>query len=237
MTKSRGILAPRNNWTAGEESIVRDLYPDIPCADIAALLGRKPGSVYQAANRLGLEKSEYFKTSDMSGRVSRGKQLPQMIANRFKPGHTSWNKGTHFVAPGRSAETRFKKGRKPEESRNYRPIGSLRLTKEGYLEQKVTDDPRLVPARRWASVHRLVWQAAHGPIPKGHIVGFKQGMFTNKFGLITPDRLECMTMRQNVQRNSIWRKDPEVAKLYQLKGAITRQVNRLIKSNHKEQTP
>ena len=49
MTKSRNIHAPRTRWTPSEEYVLRDLYPDLPCADIAALLDRKPGSVYQAA--------------------------------------------------------------------------------------------------------------------------------------------------------------------------------------------
>jgi len=32
--------------------------------------------------------------------------------------------------------TQFRKGCAPEESRNYLPIGSLRLTKNGWLEEK-----------------------------------------------------------------------------------------------------
>lgn len=232
VTKSRGINAERKYWTQAEEEILCDLYPDLPCVDIAALLDRRPGSVYQAAARLGLQKSDYFKASDMSGRVARGRQHPSMIASRFQPGLVPWNKGSNFTAGGRSVETRFKKGQMSGAAQhNYVPIGTLRISKDGYLERKVTDDQSLVPARRWQFVHRLVWEASHGPIPAGHMVVFKKGQFTNKVELLTADRLECISRAENAHRNSIWRKDPELAKLYQLKGAINRQVNR-IKESH-----
>lgn len=228
MTKSRNIIATRQRWTLAEEAILRDLYPDIPCADIAALLGRNPSGVYQAADRLGLEKSAYFNASDMSGRVKRGQQHPHIVAHRFKPGSTPWNKGSHYVAGGRSAETRFKKGGMMGAAQhNYVPIGTLRISKDGYLERKTTDDPTLVPARRWTAVHRLVWQAAHGPIAPSHAVVYKPGQRTAIESEITIDRLECIPRAELARRNHPNSHNPALAKLVQLKGQITRQVNRI----------
>jgi hypothetical protein len=235
VTKSRNINRPFIAWSAAEETLLRDLYPDVPCADIAALLGRTPGSVYQAAERLGLEKSAYFKGHDMSGRVRHGQQHPAMVANHFQPGHVPWNLGTHYVAGGRSSETRFKKGQLMGAAQhNYVPIGSLRVSKDGYLERKVTDDPTLVPARRWTGVHRLVWEAAHGPIPNGHVVCFLPGQRTQVLELLTLDRLECVSRATLAQRNHPRSYSPALAKLVQLKGQITRQVNRIKKSTPKE---
>lgn len=69
----------------------------------------------------------------------------------------------------------FKKGSMSGAAqRNYVPIGSTRISKDGYLERKVTDD-HPVPARRWVGEHRLVWEAANGPIPEGHVVVFLDG--------------------------------------------------------------
>lgn len=218
--------ASRNaRWTSAEEALLRDLYPDCTCADIAALLDRKPGSVYSAATRLGLSKSEAFKASDLSGRIQRGKQDPRMAASRFKKGLIPWNKGIEYKAGGRSPQTQFCKGNRPH---TWQPVGSLRITADGYLERKVNNLPGANHVR-WHGVHRLVWQATHGPIPAGHIVVFKPGTRTSQLDLITPDKLECITRAENARRNSIWRNDPDVAKLYQLKGAITRQVNRIKK--------
>lgn len=234
MTKSRGILAQRRRWTPIEEQLLRELYPDCTCAEVAALLGRSAASVYQAADRLDLTKSASFWVSDYSGRVQRGKQHPSMIAAQFKPGITSWNKGLNYQPGGRCAETQFKP-RQPEDSANYRPIGSLRITRDGYLEQKMNDDPALVPARRWVAVHRQVWEAAHGPIPAGHIVTFKPGCKTTELASITIDKLECITRAEHARRNHPRSYSPELGRLVQLKGAITRQVNRITKL-HQEST-
>jgi HNH endonuclease len=226
-------MKPRRFWTPQEDAILCDLYPDVTCADIAALLDRLPGSVYGAATRLGLERSEYFKASATSGRIQRGKQNPKMMATRFQPGMTSWNAGHKgWQAGGRSVLTQFKKGQMSGSAQhNYKPIGSLRISHDGYLERKTTDNPTLVPARRWVGVHRLVWESAHGPIPKGHAVVFKAGQRTALEQDITADRLECISRGELANRNHPNRNNPDVARLIQLKGAITRQVNRIKKES------
>lgn len=236
MTKSRGINMPKMMWTPALDAQLRSLYADKPTEVVAEIMGARTSQVYARASQLGIKKSAAFLASVQSGRIARGKQHPSMVATHFKAGLVPWNKGTNYVAGGRSAETRFKKGEMSGAAQhNYVPIGTERVSKDGYLERKVTDDPSLVPARRWTFVHRLVWEAAHGPIPPGHMVVFRPGQRTNVLELLTADRLECISRAENARRNSIWRSDPEVAKLYQLKGQITRQVNR-IKRNTKEES-
>lgn len=161
-----------------------------------------------------------------------GKVLhPAMVANQFKVGHAPWNLGTHFVAGGRSAETRFKKGALMGAAQhNYVPIGSHRLTADGYLERKMNDDLSLAPSRRWTAVHRLIWIAAHGPIPKNHVICFLPGKHTNDLELLTLDRLECISRATLAQRNHPRSISPELGRLVQLKGAINRQVNRIAKT-------
>ena len=215
-------------WTPAEQRILCDLYPDATCADIAALLDRKPGSIYAKAAALGLCKSEAFKASDSTGRIQRGKQDPRMTATCFKVGMVPWNKGHSYHSGGRSATTQFKKGQlQGAASRRYKPIGSLRINGDGHLEHKITDNPDVYPARRWVPVYRLVWQAAHGPIPKGHAVVFKPGRKTAVLEAITPDKLECISRAELLRRNSVWTRSPELGRLVQLKGAITRAVRRI----------
>ena len=222
----------RHVWTQQAIATLRAMYPDNTGDAVAQALGCTTKAVYAKAGELGLRKSEAFKTSDKSGRIMRGRTDPRMMATQIKPGAVPWNKGV----PGSTGthencrKTQFKKGRKPEESNKYSPIGTLRLSKDGYLERKVTDD-HPVPARRWVAVHRLVWEAANGPIPEGHIVAFIGNRRTNVLEEITVDRLECISRAENARRNHPRNKSPELAQIVQLKGAITRQVNRIIRES------
>lgn len=218
----------RHHWNPTEISLLRELYPHVPTRDVAALIGCTPASAYNKANALGLKKTAEFLASDMAGRIQRGKQHPAMLATQFKAGQTPWNAGRKgWQAGGRSAETRFKKGQMSGQAQhNYRPIGSLRISKDGYLERKV-NDTHPTPARRWVGVHRLAWEAVYGPIPKGHIVAFRAGQHTQDHARITVDVLECISRAENARRNHPRSKHPELGRLVQLKGAITRQVNRI----------
>ena len=199
------------HWTkADKEALVR-LYPETPNEVLSRVFGRPARAIGLMARSLGAKKSARYMAED---------------AARIKPGQQPWNKGGNFNAGGRSVETRFQTGRLPCEAANYKPIGSTRITKDGYLERKVTDDKSIVPARRWVAVHRLVWESVNGPTPSGHIVVFRPGMHTTDPDQITPDRIECITRAENMRRNTYHRYGPEVAKLIQLRGAINRQIRK-----------
>lgn len=215
----------RKKWTQAEEAAVSKFYPNTPTKVIAAAVGRSESAVYQLARRLGLKKSDAYFASEEAGRFdgTRGE------ACRFPKGHEPWNKGTSFTAGGRSAETRFKKGcMSGAAQHNYVPIGSTRLSKDGYLERK-TNDEHPVPARRWVAVHRLVWEAARGPIPPRYVVVFKPGMRTNVEDEITLDRLECISQADNMRRNTLHRYPKEIARAIQLRGALNRRIRNVEK--------
>lgn len=136
----------------------------------------------------------------------------------------------------RTKQTRFEKGNMSGAAQhNYVPIGTERISKDGYVERKVTDD-HPVPTRRWVAVHRIVWEAAHGPIPPGHAVCFRPGRRTADVLLITADALELVSRAELARRNHPVTRDPELAKLVQLKGAITRQMNRIAREAKEKQS-
>ena len=221
-------------WLPGELDTLRAMYADTPTERIAALMGRSVRSVYAKAGALGLSKSPEYYQVHAAGRLQKRSETGKDC--RFKPGQTPWNKGKHYVAGGRSAETRFKPGRPPHLARNYVPVGTLRINKDGVLERKVTDDQGVYPARRWAPVTRLVWEATHGPIPKNHVVRFRDGMHTTVEAEITVDRLEMISRSENMLRNSYHTNYPkEVGEIIQLRAALTRKIRNREEESHAEQ--
>lgn len=89
----------------------------------------------------------------------------------FEKGHVSPNAGSK-CEPGQGGRhpnavaTQFKKGQRHGIANQlYKPIGTERLSRCGYIERKIHDGLPL--QSRWAAVHRLEWEQANGPVPKG----------------------------------------------------------------------
>jgi hypothetical protein len=227
MTKSRNIHAPRRRWTDAEVELLRREFADRRTDDVATMLGRTYGTVSQKAKTLGLHKSAAFLASPAAHRFDglRG------MSTRFGRGQMPWNKGTKGLVGVQEAcrANHFKPGRPACEARNYRPIGSLRINGDGYLERKVTDEPTLVPARRWVAEHRLVWEAANGKTPAGHVVVFREGRRTTDIEKLTLDAVELVSRKELMSRNTLHNMPKPLAELVQLRGVLTRQINRKAK--------
>jgi hypothetical protein len=226
VTKSRGINKPKHRWTAAQvAAVVRD-YPHVSTKKLAESLGVEIYVVYKKAQDLKLKKTEvYYLASPDSCRLRRGDNIG--AAYRFKPGLTPFNKGLRRPGwgPGRMKETQFQKGQRSGVAvRLYKPIGTERLSKDGYLERKVNDG--LPPQRRWRAVHLIVWEAAHGPLPPGHAVCFKQGRKSAIAAEITIDALYLSTRRDLMRRNTVHNLPKELARVVQLRGAVNRQINK-----------
>nr|WKF58769.1 hypothetical protein HUO10_003270 [Paraburkholderia busanensis] len=215
----------RHDWTPEEDTVLARRYPDERAQPIADDLGLHVTQIYKRAEKLGLSKSEAFYQGSGAGRTGDGRGA----GTRFKAGQKSWNKGVKG-STGKHPNcrrTQFKKGEMCGAAQhNYVPIGTEKV-RDGYLCRKITDDPALLPVRRWEGVHRLVWMEANGPIPDGYVVCFLPGRFSNEVEKITLDALELVSRAELARRNHPRSRSPELAKLVQLKGAITRQVNRI----------
>jgi hypothetical protein len=212
----------RRAWTDDETRTLVEQYADTPTHVIAEQIGRALDQCYRKAYSLGLKKSADFLSSEHAGRLTGSNRG---TGTRFQPGLTHWNKGTNFVAGGRSAETRFAKGvRQGVAVALYQPIGAERISKDGYLQRKVNDD--LPTHRRWRAVHVLVWEESHGPLPAGHAVVFRDGKKTN----IALDNLELVSRAELLSRNTLHRYPKDVALLIQLRGALVRKINNRMRS-------
>lgn len=216
----------RRPWTKREDAVLRKRYPNERTTDVAAVLGRGVGPTYQRAAILGIKKSPEYLAGPLACRLRRGGDVG--AAHRFKPGQTPANKGLRRPgwAPGRMSHTQFKKGQmRGAAQSNYLPIGSERISKDGYLERKVTDD-HPVPARRWVGVHRLLWEEFLGPVPPGFVVIFKNGDKRD----VRIDNLQLLSQGENMRRNTLHRYPKEIALAMQLKGALQRQINKRMRA-------
>lgn len=206
---------PRLPWTADEIEILIEIYPHVRSSLIALEFGRPIASIYDKAAKLGLTKSPEYLASPNACRLRRGDNVG--TSTRFQPGLIPWNKGTHYVAGGRSAQTRFQPGQMPH---NWRPIGHTRETKDGYLQRKTADTG--VTRRDYVPIHHLVWRMHGGTIPPGHALGFRDGNAHN----FDVNNLELIPRTELMRRNTVHRYPKPVAALIQLRGALNRQINR-----------
>lgn len=202
-------------WTSDECDLLKSLYPDTATAEIAAKMGVRVNQVHGKASALGLKKSAEYLASDLACRMRRGDNIG--AAYQFKPGAAPWNKGIKFDSGGRSHQTRFKPGMRPH---TWRPIGTERISKDGILERKITDTG--ITKHDYVAVHRLAWIERHGPIPAGCAIVFRDGNPSN----LDIGNLECVTRAELMRRNSCHNYGKEIAQLVQLRGAITRQINK-----------
>lgn len=191
-------------WSDAEIERLRADYAGVPTTELARALGRSYFAVRMKATTLGLCKS---------------------LGTRFEKGCVPWNKGrVGYQAGGRSAETHFRPGmRNGRAAKLWVPVGSYRIVADGILQQKVADTPGPYTLR-WKPVHRLVWERAHGSVPRGHVVAFRQGRKTVDPGRITLDALELVSRRELMRRNSVQRYGRDIARLMQLRGALVRQI-------------
>ena len=177
-------------WTTAEEKRLRAGYSWMSIPDLMRVIPRTASSIYQRARALGLVRPvEYF--AAMPARkafVEGGKR------NRFVTGHSTWNKGTKYRPGGRAEETQFKKGNKPQ---TWRPIGSIRIDKDGYAWRKVADTQK--KKRDWKLAHVILWEKCRGKIPRGKILVFKNRDKTD----VRIGNLELVTRAENMRRNHI----------------------------------
>lgn len=219
MKNEEQFRAGKRLWSEADDAALRAAYPHESTVAIAKRLRRTLQAVYIRAYAFGLSKSAAYLASPAACRLGRG----QGGATRYPKGHVPANKGLRRPgwAPGRMRETQFAKGeRRGVAVRLYKPIGTERMSKDGYRERKVND--ALPLQARWRAVHLVVWEEANGPIPESHAIVFRNGDKAD----IRIDNLECITRRALMLRNSVHNLPEPLAKAVQLLGALNRQIRR-----------
>jgi hypothetical protein len=196
-------------WTDSERSLMREMYPNARTPDLARMLNRSIGQVYQQAAALGLKKSQEYLLSPAACRLRRGDHVGK--ESRFKAGQKAWNKGMKGLDIG-GKETRFSPGQMPY---NHVPVGTIVADTEGYLKKKVAEP------RSWRYLHRLIWEEAHGPIPRGMPLIFKDGNRQN----CSLENLMLVSRSQLMNRNTIHNYPAEIKNVMQIRAGLVRRIN------------
>lgn len=225
-------MKKRRYWTPVEEQMLRQHYADTRTEVLAELFNRDARRVLAKARAMGLRKSR-----ELIAEIAREKSAAPGHggkAHQFKPGTAPWNKGAHYVAGGRSAETRFRPGNKPP---TWVPVGSYRIVdqKNGgpELQVKVNDEPG-PNSVRWRPMARHVWELAHGPVPANHIVVFKPGRRSTRPEDVTLDAIELITRQELMRRNTVHNLPPVFADVARLRGVLHRAMNSRNKKEGRE---
>ena len=143
--------------------------------------------------------NQHFNTNITAKEISyfrRNHKLNSGLTGQFKKGNVAHNKGKKQIeymsqeSIERTKKTRFKIGNKPK---NYRPVGSERITRDGYTEIKVKDP------NKWELKHRLIYKQHYGEIPKGHNVIFADRNIQNFDinNLVLVSKAEMLILNKN----------------------------------------
>lgn len=184
-------------WTHAQLALLRRCYPYVHAKKLVHACGHSLSSVYMTATRLGLKKSPAFLAAE---RTRQGRRLKKSgAAHRFPKGHIPANKGLRRPGwhAGRMRETQFKKGQfPPNHDPDFYVIGALRVNSDGYIDMRVSFEPG---SRGWRGLHLILWEDAHGPLPRGHCLRFRDGDRLN----VCLENLELITRGDNMRRNTI----------------------------------
>ena len=117
-------------------------------------------------------------------------KLNSGLTGKFRKGHTPHNKGKKMPKEvyEKVKHTMFAKGNVPP---NHRPVGSERISKDGYIEVKVAEP------NKWRLKQRVVYEETKGKIPEGCPIIFLDGNKRN-FDI---DNLRCITRSELLYLN------------------------------------
>lgn len=132
---------------------------------------------------------------------------------RYKAKSLGVKKSAKYLASLLSG--RFKPGNRTS---RHRPVGAQRITKDGYLQRKVSDTG--YPPRDWTGEHILMWEAQHGPVPQEHVVAFRDGNRQN----LRLDNLELISRADLIRRNTIHRYPPALKKAIRQAGQLRKAI-------------
>ena len=175
MGRTKGVKnkKPQHRWTDEEKEYLASIVK---------------GKTYKELLELMNEKFDYEFSSQQIESALRRYNLKTGNTGQFKKYQEPWNKGLKgYIGANK---TSFKKGTIPP---NYKPVGTERFAKDGYIEVKVKD-PNV-----WELKHRYIYKKHYGEIPNGYNVIFADKNISNFDidNLILVSKAEMLILNKN----------------------------------------
>ena len=156
-----------------------------------------PGNPYKEIQRLMIAKFDIDYTAVQIKSAMGRYKLNTGLTGRFQKGSTPFNKGKKGLIGAN--RTSFKKGQR---SHNWVPIGTERITRDGYIQIKIQDGHY---HRNWRGKHILIWEKVNGKLPQGHVIIFGDGdnrnFNINNLLLITRGQLAIINKRNLIKKD------------------------------------
>lgn len=202
-----------------EDKIIIQEYLTTPLKSLAKKINRSDTYVRGRLKRLGLIiPSEIIEKRKLDSRKKK-RDIPK-------------NKGlkqVDYMSPEaieKVKNTQFKKGCIP-----HNALG----IKDGEIRVRYAHKHRGTPPYKWIRIslgkwkmyHVHLWEQIHGKVPNGSIVVFKDKDTMNT----AIDNLECITMEENMVRNSIHRYPEELKRTIQALSSINRKIKKYEKQD------
>lgn len=228
-------------WTAEDDEMLRRHHGELTGQEIALMLGRTPQAVFTRASVLGLSNKQPWTDEDASvlWRLYSSAPMHELCAALNR---------TPIAIRVRASKLGLKREESPDIRERHRrhsehmrrraaagarnssllPLGTTR-PQGGKLFTKVADTGN--PHVDWIRAQRVVWEAAHGPIPPGHLVTFKDRNPLN----IALENLELISGTDHMARITIARYPRPYQRAAKALGQFLAKLKRLEKDREKSE--
>ena len=123
--------------------------------------------------------------------IKQNHKIHSGLTGQFEKGHKPWTKGKSIEeicykpdSYARWDSHHWYKGHRPY---NAVPVGTETVDKYGYIKVKIAEP------NAWEFKHRIIYEKAYGPIPKGMLVALIDGDKTN----LSPDNMMLIDQHEN----------------------------------------
>ena len=217
-------------YSTKELTFLREFIPGHSEREIIAAFAEQFNFILTEGRIGNIKKKLGVKSGTVGGRFTKGQAPP----NKGK----KWAEFMSLEGMANSRLTQFKKG---QVSHNTLPIGTERITKDGYIEirtaiPKVYDYGERQQKQFYRLKHRVIWEAANGPIPESHAIIF---LDKNPLNCVL-ENLELVSRADLARINQfgLFVEDPElnktaclIAKLKTATGRASKKKNKCTKKN------